>query len=107
MKPLRFMAITVLSISEIQVYSAIISEIQRQHFWLQRGSMATAGAGFIQGSCSTGMKKSAMISSDGTWAEQDSLFHSQISGRLHGGGCWREVILPGFLRSRIKEGTFT
>ncbi|XP_068055221.1 CMP-N-acetylneuraminate-beta-1,4-galactoside alpha-2,3-sialyltransferase isoform X4 [Anomalospiza imberbis] len=60
-------------------FYAIISETQGQHSWLQRGSMATAGAGFIQSSCSTGMKKCTVISSDGTWAEQDSLFHSQIS----------------------------
>lgn len=69
--------------------------------------MATAGAGLIQGSCSTGMKKCTVISSDGMWAEQDSLFHSQISGMLQWGGCWGEVILAGFLRSRIKDGTFT
>lgn len=65
MNPLRFMAITVLTISEIQVYSAIISETPGQHSWLWRGSMATAGAGLIQGSCSTGMKKCMVISSDG------------------------------------------
>lgn len=81
MNRLRFMAITVLIISEIQVYSVIISETQRQHSWLWRGSMATAGAGLIQGSCSTGMKKCTVISSDGTWAEQGSLFQSQISLR--------------------------
>lgn len=42
--------------------------------------------------------------SDSPWTEQDSLFHSQISGRLHWRGCCGEVILAGFLRSRIKDG---
>lgn len=70
-------------------------------------STATAGVGLIQGSCSTGMKKCIVISSDGIWAEQDSLFHTEISRRLHWGGCCGEVILAGFLRSRIKDGTFT
>ncbi|XP_066048768.1 CMP-N-acetylneuraminate-beta-1,4-galactoside alpha-2,3-sialyltransferase isoform X2 [Chamaea fasciata] len=79
MNPLRFMAITALTISEIQVYSALILETQGQHSWLWIGSTATAGAGLIQGSCSTGMKKCTVISSDGIWAEQDSLFHTQIS----------------------------
>lgn len=107
MNPLRFIAITVLTVSEIQVYSAIISETQRQHSWLQRGRTAAAGAGLIQDSCSIGMRKCTVISSDGTWAEQDSLFHSQISGRLHWRGCWGEVILAGFLRNRIKDGIST
>lgn len=89
MNPLRFMAITVLTVSEIQVYSAIISETQRQHSWLQRGRTAAAGAGLIQDSCSSGMRKCTVISSDGTWAGKIPYFtpRSQVgfTGEAPGG----------------------
>lgn len=94
-EPIEGHGITVLTVSEIQVYSAIISETQRQHSWLQRSRTTTSR--FLQ-------HWHEEMHSDSPWTEQDSLFHSQISGRLHWRGCCGEVILAGFLRSRIKDG---
>lgn len=88
MNPSGFMAIPALTISEIQVYSAIISETQGQQSGCvllaperQRGhSQSWAPSRFPQ---HRREEAHTVISDGGAWAGKDSPFQSQVSGGLH------------------------
>lgn len=85
--PSGFMAIAALTIPEIQVYLAVVSEMQGQ----QCGCVFPAperqhGHGWSwapsrppQHWC----EEAPVISDGGTWARNRSPFHSQVSGVLH------------------------